>query len=80
MFYKRLNRKVPHAGLTHNCDGLFLLMSVLSEALLTLVRGHFVLLSFLSARHMNVLVFCFPASHGIVEVYFKSFRYESTVA
>jgi hypothetical protein len=34
--------------------GLLLLMSVLSKALLTLMRGHFVLLSFLSARHMNV--------------------------
>lgn len=36
---------------------LFLLVSVLPEALLTLVRCHFVLLSFLSARHMNILRF-----------------------
>src|SRR5687768_17542475 len=34
-------------------------MSVLSKALLTLVRSHFVLLSFFSARHINVLN-CFP--------------------
>jgi hypothetical protein len=31
-------------------------MSVLSETLFTLVRGHFVLLSFLSAWHSNVLI------------------------
>jgi len=31
-------------------------VSVLSEALFTLVRSHFVFLSFLSARHMNVLI------------------------
>ena len=35
---------------------LFLLVSVLPEALLTLVRSHLVFLSFLSARHMNVLI------------------------
>ena len=54
-------------------------MSVLSEALLTLVRSHLVFLSFLSARHMNVLIF-FPHCAAIVTVYFKSSRYESTVA
>ena len=59
--------------------GLFLLMSVLSKALLTLVRSHFVFLSFFSARHMNVLI-CFPFLTGGLKVYFKSFRYESTVA
>ena len=54
-------------------------MPVLSKSLLTLVRRHFVFLSFLSARHMNVLI-CSPLSYGMVIVYFKSFRYESTVA
>jgi hypothetical protein len=33
--------------------GLFLLMSVLSKTLLTLVRCHFVLLSFLTAWHSS---------------------------
>ena len=39
--------------------GLFLLMSVLSQTLLALVRGHLVFLSFLSTRH-NSLVFVSP--------------------
>ncbi len=39
---------------------LFLLVSVLSKPLLTLVRSHFVFLSFLSARHINVLILFFP--------------------
>jgi hypothetical protein len=59
MLYKRVNRRVPKPGLSPLLQGLFLLMSVLPKALLPLVRGHFVLLSFFSARHMNVLI-CFP--------------------
>jgi len=65
-------------------------MSVLSKAFLTLVRGHFVLLSFLSARHMMFFDFApepaaRPSPAGILKEfwlnnYFKSFRYESTVA
>jgi hypothetical protein len=39
-------------------------MSVFSKALLTLVRCHFVLLSFLSARHSNVF---YPPDGGLVE-------------
>jgi hypothetical protein len=35
-------------------DWLFLLVSVLPEAFLTLVRCHFVLLSFLSAWHIGM--------------------------
>ncbi len=35
-------------------------MSVLSKALLALVGCHFVFLSFLSARHINVLNFGSP--------------------
>ena len=52
---------------------LFLLVSVLSEALLTLVRSHLVFLSFLSARHINVLI-VLSALRGMIIVYFKSSR------
>ena len=38
-------------------QGLLLLVSVLSQTLLTLVRCHFVLLSFLTAWHSSVFVF-----------------------
>jgi hypothetical protein len=81
MLYKRLNRESLRISGAQPCilQGLFLLMPVLSKSLLTLVRRHFVFLSFLSARHMNVLI-CSPLSYGMVIVYFKSFRYESTVA
>ena len=48
-------------------------MSVLSEALLTLVRSHLVFLSFLSARHINVLI-VLSALRGMIIVYFKSSR------
>ena len=57
--------------------GLLLLMSVLSQTLLTLVRSHFVFFSFFSAWH-NVLIFFSPSfTEGCVKNYFKSFRYES---
>jgi hypothetical protein len=63
-------------------NGLLLLVSVLSQTLFTLVRSHFVLLSFLSAWHNT---FCFslrPVAdpQEWFNNYFKSFRYESTVA
>jgi hypothetical protein len=45
--------------------GLLLLMSVLSETLLTLVRCHFVLLSFLTAWHNKL--FKFPGLPGLVD-------------
>jgi hypothetical protein len=44
---------------------LFLLMSVFSETLLALVRCHFVLLSFLSAWHSNVILFLLPVLPGL---------------
>jgi hypothetical protein len=50
---------------TRGSKKLFLLMSVLSETLLTLVRSHFVLLSFLSAWHSNVLKY--PSADELVE-------------
>jgi hypothetical protein len=40
---------------------VLLLMSVFSQALLALVRSHFVLLSFFSTRH-NTAFFVFPAA------------------
>ena len=52
-------------------DELLLLMSVLSEALLTLVRCHFVLLSFLSAWHSNVDLFLLPVLPGLFRQEFQ---------
>ncbi len=82
MLYKRCEQKSPDAGLplppvSNAALGrlfavLFLLVSVLSKALLTLVRSHLVFLSFFSARHMNVLI-C-RRSTGMFIVYFKSSR------
>ncbi len=79
MLYKRLNRKKSRSNGTTCASRLFFLMSVLPETLFTLVRSHFVLLSFLSARHINVLIFI-SLSRGWFEFYFKSCRYESMVA
>jgi len=36
------------------CYGLFLLVTVLSQALFTLVRGHFVFFSLLTAWHIEI--------------------------
>ena len=55
-------------------------MAIFSEALLALVGGHFVFLSFLTAWH---IVFCFTLQHvlrGELKNYLSSCRYESTVA
>ena len=69
MKYKRMNRNCSaYAELTAFAE-LFFLMSVLSKALFTLMRCHFVLLSFLSARHSNVLKFS-PARAGFVKCLF----------
>jgi len=55
-------------AVNHCCQGkreLLLLVSVFPKTLFTLVRGHFVLLSFLSARHMNVLIFIRQPANGV---------------
>jgi len=56
-------------------------MSVFSKTLLTLVRCHFVLLSFLTAWHSSFLI-CISGIHSkdVLNNYFKSFRYESATA
>ena len=46
-------------------QGLLLLVSVLSQTLLTLVRCHFVLLSFLTAWH-SVFNFCTPSFREVM--------------
>lgn len=73
MLYKRMNRSPGDGTKACTSAGLFLLMSVLSKALLTLVRCHFVFLSFLSARHMNVLIF-FPHLTGRLKFLFQVFQ------
>ena len=57
MLYKRVNRMQRAGPACPYAHRLFFLMSVLPEALFTLVRSHFVFLSFFSARHINVLIF-----------------------
>jgi hypothetical protein len=56
MEYSLITEKSGRAERYPEYTGLFLLMSVLSETLLTLVRRHFVLLSFLTAWH-SLLIF-----------------------
>jgi hypothetical protein len=59
MEYSQIKRKVRPYRTYPASAGLFLLMSVFSKTLLTLVRCHFVLLSFLTAWH-SVIEFFAP--------------------